>query len=117
MTNNKTCRTFFCVFILILSALWILACGERRTSAETKALLIGKWETVTDNDFELPYVITDSIIECAEFVPCGEYMISDKDSITIYGVDTTKARITFPEGERTLMLTFRDYHLRLKRMD
>jgi len=95
----------------------MVACTSSRTDAETKALIIGRWETVTDNDFELPYIITDSTIECAEFVPCGEYIISDHDSITIYGVDTVGARITFPEGDRTLMFTFKDWHLRFRRMD
>ncbi len=93
-------------------------CTSRRTSSETKALLIGSWQTVTENDFELPYVITDSTIECAEFVPCGDYVVSDHDSITIFNFrDTIGARITFPEGERTMMFTFKDWHLRFRRMD
>ncbi len=98
------------LFILTLS------CTPKRTPEETKTLLIGRWETITANDFEVPYVFTDSAIECEEFIACGKYIISDQDSLTIYGVDTTTAKITFPENESTLMLTTRDWQLHLRKV-
>jgi hypothetical protein len=93
-----------------------LSCTPKRTPEETKALLIGRWETVTDNDFEIAYVFTDSTIECKEFVACGRYTISDHDILTIYGVDTTTAKITFSENANSLILTTIDRHLRLRKI-
>lgn len=89
---------------------------SERTPEETKALLIGPWETVTDNDFEVPYIFTDSTIECEEFAACGKYTISDHDSLIIYGVDTITAKITFSESANTLMLTTKDWSLRLRKI-
>jgi hypothetical protein len=91
----------------------VLSCAPKHTPEETKALLIGRWDTITDNDFEVSYIFNDSTIECEEFVACGRYTISDRDTLTIYGVDTTTAKITFPENENTLMLTTNDWSLRL----
>jgi hypothetical protein len=96
--------------------IFVSACTTKRTPVETKALLIGRWETVTDNEFEVPYVFTDSAIECDEFVVCGKYIISPQDSLIIYGVDTTTAKITFPEDKNTLLLTAHDWNLRLRRI-
>jgi hypothetical protein len=111
--SHLSLRTFVFAFV---SLILVSACTLKRTPEETKALLIGKWETLTDNDFEVPYVFTDSAIECEEFIVCGKYIISDQDSLTIYGVDTTTAKITFPENESTLMLTTHDWHLRLRKV-
>lgn len=94
----------------------VLSCAPKRTPEETKALLIGRWDTVTDNDFEVSYIFTDSTIECEEFVACGRYTISDRDTLTIYGVDTTTAKITFPENANTLMLTTNEWSLRLRKI-
>jgi hypothetical protein len=104
-------------FVLaFVSLILVSSCISRRTPEETKALLIGQWETVTDNDFEVPYVFTDSAIECEEFVACGKYTISDHDSLTIYGVDTTTLKITFPENANNLILTTSDWRLRLRKI-
>ena len=94
----------------------ISACTQERTPAKTKALLVGRWETVTDNDFEVLYVFTDSLIECEEFVLCGRYIISSQDSLTIHGVDTTTVKISFSDSNNTLMLTTYDWNLRLRRI-
>lgn len=104
-------------FVLaFVSLILVSSCTSRRTPEETKVLVIGRWETVTDNDFEVPYVFTDSTIECEEFVACGRYTISDHDSLTIYGVDTTTAKITFSENANSLILTTIDRHLRLRKI-
>jgi hypothetical protein len=83
------------------------ACTKKRTPDETKKLLIGRWETVTEMESEMPFVFTDSLLKTdEEFGFNGQYMISDLDSLTVFdfhGPVTFKVR--FPESETTVILT------------
>jgi len=115
--GRKSNRLFLCTLTIIsFVQMSIWACTTKRTPEETKALLIGIWETVTDNEFEIREVITDSTIQGEEFGISGRYTVFSQDSITIYGVDTTIAKVSFPEGETTLMFTTKDWYLRMRKV-
>jgi hypothetical protein len=98
---------YLAVILLFIAFTFMTACTKKRTPDETKKLLIGRWETVTEMQLEMPFVFTDSTLKTdEEFGFNGRYMISDLDSLTVFdfhGDVTFKVR--FPESETTMILT------------
>jgi hypothetical protein len=101
--------------LLLLFTFAFLSCAKKRTPEQIKALVIGRWETVTDNSFEVPYVFTDTKLKCEEFVSCGDYLIKE-DSLIVFGVDTTRAKIVFKESDQNIMLVTKEWSLRLRKI-